>query len=378
MYGQRVCFAGFASLIGMLSASAVLVADDALDRTLEAIRAKHDLPALAVAVIVDGETVAAGAVGVRKAGGDVPVTIDDKFHIGSCTKAMTATLIAQLIEQGKLREDITLAEAFPELDDSMQTGFRAMTLAHLLSHRAGLANHSWPEGMSYSGVHRLPGTPREQRYAYVKKMLSQKPEATPGTKYIYSNAGYAVAGVIAERAMDKPWEALLREMIFQPLDMQSAGFGAMGAEGKVDQPWQHQLVGDKRVPIEPGPLSDNPPAIGPAGTVHCSIGDWAKFIQAHLAGARGKDTLVTAKRFKKLHAQPFGGDYALGWVVAERGWAGGKVLTHAGSNNQNYAVVWIAPLKNFAVLVTTNQGGDSAAHACDETAAAMIHQFRHQ
>jgi hypothetical protein len=61
--------------------------------------------------------------------------------------------------------------------------------------------------------------------------------------------------------------------------------------------------------------------------------------------------------------------------VVDRTWAGGKALTHAGSNTQNYALVWMAPLKDFAVLVMTNQGGDKAAKACDDTATALI-QFQ--
>ena len=375
MFISHTAKMSLALAVAVLSSPLMLRADEELDRALEEIREKHNVPALAVAVIVDGETIATGAVGVRKVGDDTPVTVADKFHLGSCTKAMTALLIARLIEQGKLREDVTLAEAFPELADSMHDGYKKVTLAHLLSHRAGLTGHPWPAGMSYYSVHALKGTPREQRYAYVKKMLAQKPAATPETKFIYSNAGYSVAGVIAERAMDQPWEDLMREMIFKPLGITSAGFGAMGTPGKVDQPWQHTKSGDKVTPIEPAPLSDNPPAIGPAGTVHCSMADWAKYVQAHLAGARGEDSLVPAERFEQLHAQPFGGDYALGWTVTERPWGGGKVLTHSGSNNQNFCTVWMAPLKNFAVLVATNQGGTDAAQACDSAASAMIVKY---
>ena len=69
---------------------------------------------------------------------------------------------------------------------------------------------------------------------------------------------------------------------------------------------------------------------------------------------------------------PFGGNYALGWIVCERKWGGGKVLTHNGSNTMNYSVAWVAPKRGFAVLVCVNQGGDEAARACDEAASALI------
>lgn len=84
-------------------------------QALESIRKKHDLPALAVVVVKDGRICDRAAAGVRKWGESAPVTTNDIFHIGSCTKAMTATLTAMLIEEGKLRWDSTLAELLPEL-----------------------------------------------------------------------------------------------------------------------------------------------------------------------------------------------------------------------------------------------------------------------
>jgi CubicO group peptidase (beta-lactamase class C family) len=112
--------------------------------------------------------------------------------------------------------------------------------------------------------------------------------------------------------------------------------------------------------------------IGPAGTVHCSIVDWSRFIIAHLRGEQGLSGILKSETFKHLHTPPFGGEYAFGWVVAERAWAGGRVLTHAGSNTQNYAVVWMAPARDFAVLVMTNQAGGDTVSACDAAASALI------
>ena len=66
----------------------------------------------------------------------------------------------------------------------------------------------------------------------------------------------------------------------------------------------------------------------------------------------------------------------MGWIVAEQPWADGAALTHAGSNTMWYCVAWLAPKKNFAVLVATNQGGDAAAQACDDVAIALITQRR--
>ena len=105
----------------------------------------------------------------------------------------------------------------------------------------------------------------------------------------------------------------MRKRLFQPLGMSTAGFGAMGTPGKVDQPWQHTEVDGKWTPVAPGPLSDNPPAIGPGGTVHMSLGDWAKYAIAHLQGARGESRLLKRETWRKLHTPLPPGDYAFGW-----------------------------------------------------------------
>lgn len=346
-----------------------------LNSLLEPIRRRYDLPALAAAVIRGGEPAGIGAVGVRKAGDPIPVRAEDAFHLGSDTKAMTATLLARLIERGKLTWDTSLAQGLPDLAGEMDPAWRPVTLLQLLENRGGFPNETAPPGKTLVDLHQLPGTRREQRTAYLRMILKQKPKAKPGAEFIYSNAGYTAAGAIAERAEGTEWEALMRREIFQPLGMTTAGFGAPGRPDRVDQPWGHLFRSGIRVPVPPGPLSDNPPLIGPAGTVHCSVGDWAKFVAAHVRGARGDGGLLKAATFRKLHTPAFGGDYACGWLTAERAWGGGTVLTHAGSNTLSYCVAWLAPRRDFAVLACTNQGNDAAARACDDTAAALIARF---
>lgn len=348
-----------------------------LRQFLEPLREEYNLPALSGAVIYNGRIKSLGVTGVRKAGSNVNVEIDDQFHIGSCTKAMTATLIGMLVEQDKLQWDMTLLEVFPGMRGKMRPDYYNVTLKQLLAHRGGFPppEKTWPKGKSFQDMHNLPGTARQQRLAYVKMMLTQKPEVKPGTKYIYSNTDYVVAGVIAEQAANTSWETLMEEMIFEPLGMKTAGFGAMGTPGRIDQPWQHKIANGRLQAVEPGRLSDNPPAIGPSSTVHCSIGDWARFIQFHLNGAEKDTVLLKKNTFSVLHTPILNGNYALGWVVTQRSWAGGRVLTHTGTNQMNFAVVWMAPDRNFAVLVASNQGGGNVSKACDKTASLLIKNF---
>ena len=109
-----------------------------LDETLRPYLARFGLPAIAAAVVQDGRIVAIGAVGTRRAGTEIPVTPDDRFHIGSDTKAMTALLAGMLVEEGKMRWDMTVGEALPDLAPGMDPGFRAITLEQLLSHTSGI------------------------------------------------------------------------------------------------------------------------------------------------------------------------------------------------------------------------------------------------
>lgn len=341
---------------------------------LEPIRTKTDLPALAAVAIEGGRVVAEAATGVRKYGGSTRVTARDRFHLGSCTKAMTATLVAMLIEEGKLDWTTPLSEGLPEIAEDMHPDMRRVTVDHLLAHRSGLAGSLHPAPANLAEVaegRRSPEASRRQRLAFVTKILRGRPATEPGATYAYSNAGYMVLGAIVERLLDAPWEEIMRKRIFGLLRMRTGGFGAMGTPGKTDQPWQHRLRDGQHVPISPGILADNPPALGPAGTAHCSPGDWGKYLAATLMGQRERGHLLRPETWQRLLSPQFGGNYAGGWLVTQRAW-GGTVLTHAGSNTMSFCVAWLAPEKGFGVGVMTNQGGDEAARACDEVAGAVI------
>ena len=329
---------------------------------------KHDVPGMAVAVVQSGETVAVGVAGVRTRGKGDKIATDDHFHIGSDTKALNAMLCGILVDEGKLKWGQTLGETFPELKKSMNAGYQAVTLEQLLTHRGG-APGAIEKDPLWVKLFQHKGTPTSARRLLLTGVTSKPPEATPGEKFIYSNAGYSIAGYMAEKVTGKSWEDLMREKIFRPLGMTTAGFGAPGTRAKNDQPRGHQA---NRTPVEPGstaPPSDNPVAIGPAGIVHCSIGDWAKFIAANLPSAKTK--LVKPETLEKLHT-PAPGEpkYAMGWIIADgQPWAGGPALTHAGSNTMWYAVAWLAPKKDFAVLVACNQADDKV---CNDAVLALI------
>jgi CubicO group peptidase (beta-lactamase class C family) len=342
--------------------------------SIEAIRQKYNLPALAVVVAKDGQICDRAAAGVRKWGDPTPVTTNDQFHIGSCTKSMTATLAGILIDEGKLRWDTTIAEVFPELKGKMARQYETVTVEQLLHHRGGVPGE--PPSGAWARAWQEFGTPTQQRREFIEAVLREPPAAVPGEKEIYSNQGYAIVGAMLEKITGRDFESLMTEKLFKPLHMDSAGFGAPGAKGKVDQPWGHVHKMLMTIPVQ----ADNPPAISPAGRVHCSLDDLARYAMLHLQ-ENAANGLLKPGTLARLH-HPDGlnissplENYACGWVVLQRDWAGGRTLWHNGSNTMWYIVMWLAPDKNFCVIAATNIAGDDAQNACDDAATAMIQKW---
>ncbi len=368
-FGLGVCRAGTpvdVSATNLSSEAECPVAGDrAVTEVLQAVRQKHRVPALAAAVVTGKGLGACGVAGFRKGGATVPAALTDLWHLGSDTKAMTSALVGLLVEQGVLTWDTRVADVFPEMAATFHPDCKGVTLRHLLSHRGGVrANLDW------GNLAKAGGTVREQRLQAVRLGLSEKPESPCGTGFLYSNLGYVIVGAAIEKRTGVAWEEALKQRVFKPLGMAHAGFGGTGTPGQIDQPWGH--VGGGQPVASNGPETDNPPVLGPAGRVHCPLQEWALFVADQLRGARGQGGLLKAETYRTLHMPLAGGESALGWMAVERPWGGGTVLTHSGCNTMNFCVVWMAPKRDFAVLVCCNQGDDTAAKACDAVAAALI------
>ena len=340
--------------------------------TLETIRKANHLPALAAAAICNGEIVAIGVTGVRKFGEDVPVALDDCWQIGSCTKSMTATIAAMLIDEGYLDWETSLGEVFPEWAEVMDPAWEDVTLYELLTHRAGAPAH--PPDDAWLRAWAQNGTPLEQRKEFVEKIITQPPANPRGSKFVYSNQGYAIAGAMLEKRTGRAWEELMRTMLFEPLKMMTAGFGAPGTPGELDAPWGHAGSVRRPEPIPPGPSADNPPAIGPAGTVHCSIADLARYAAFHASMGATAPGLLSRAAFEELHARAPREQYSCGWCVEPRDWGAGDVLYHTGSNTMWYCAMWVAPEKNVAFVAATNSASDLADDGCDQAIKALLGQ----
>lgn len=321
-------------------------------------------PALGAAVVDAQGLRAIGATGIRRAGDATAVTAADRWHLGSCTKAMTASLIARLVEAGSLSWETTIADVYPSAE---ATPYAAVTLDELVAHRAGfveqLPDAYWADVFSEGA---LP----LQRRRIVDLVLGDAPVGTPGSTFLYSNVGFIVAGAMIEETHEAmTWESLMQAHVFAPLGMESCGFGSPDVDGMVDAPWGHGRGSGGELEAS---LSDNPPALGPAGTVHCSLADWAKFVRAH---ATRDPAFLSGESYSRMHSSLPGESYRAGWGVSERSWARGLTLSHSGSNTLNYALVWVAPNTGYAFLATANVADPETAVELDGIIGELINRY---
>ena len=327
-----------------------------LKEVLAPVVSSNPLPALAAIVFDDQKVIASGAIGVRKFGDPTLVTIEDSFHLGSCTKAMTATLAARIVERGEISWATTVKEALSL--QNVDSALENITLLELMSHNAGMpaSLKNQPPGLwkylYYNNTWQKGAKGRADRLKVAELLFSATPAQAVGS-YKYSNAGFMIAGAMLEAATDTEWEDLMRTELFKPLGMKNCGFGPAARPDKVDQPWPHSLINDKPVLVTRewitrtmhirAPESwGNPRSLGPAGSVSCTISDWAKFGQLHLGD--GGDFISTESMSLLHEVRNPSSRYALGWYSSKPSWAaGGTALTHNGSNLINFAIVRISP-----------------------------------
>jgi CubicO group peptidase (beta-lactamase class C family) len=330
------------------------------------LRKEKQLVGLAAMVTVDGKVMASAAEGERKKGSGVPVQLGDRWHLGSISKSITATMIARLIDSGRMKWSDTVGKSFP--DAAIHQDWKPVTLRQLLTHSSGApANFSFDVLLQQPPLG--PECTRARRKA-VLDVLAKKPAYPPGKKFVYSNVGFTIAAAMAEAATGKTWDDLLKQEVFEPLELTAAGFGPPKSPSKtLDQPRGHRtLLGWKTSADD---QTDNTLIMGPAGAVHMTLGDLCKYAAEHLRGELGTGKLLTAETFKRLHT-PELDQYACGWVVKEPGYEiPYTTYWHNGSNTMWYALVVFIPGKNMVVAVTSNDGDIAGA----ESAAWKVVEF---
>lgn len=333
---------------------------------IDEIRRQSQIPGLQVIVDHQGEQHLNLALGLRAA--DQPksfVTSEDVWHLGSNTKPMTALLIGQAVERSNLTWHTQIAQALKSHSFPLHQSVKFITIDQLLSHQAGLMEPgSILGGKLWAAVFRDDQPVAKMRSALAKGILSTPTKFAPGTRTEYSNSGYVILGYVAEQAMNSDWESLVRNRIFIPLKMKTCGFGPAGTKGLEvpDQPWGHRIddTTGSVIPVPPSLQADNPPAFGPAGTVHCSAADWVKFLRLFIDGQeerRSRALIVRKETFDHLSKSAQNGfTFSTITKIDRRSWAQGPVYTLAGNNTMNFSQAVIAPRRGIVITVNTNAG----------------------
>lgn len=336
--------------------------DAALHRLVRDKRLAHRLPGLAAAV-VRGSSIAAVAVdGVRRWGGREAIAIGDRFHIASCTKSMTATWAAAAVRRGLLDWSSSLADVVPELARTMLPDFRRATLEQLLAHTARMPAYTQPSARQVAWMHALSGTPVEQRLAFLREVLAIEPPNDQHGDGAYSNVGYVAACAMVERATRTAWESEIRRELAAPLGLRSLGFGYPASPARPHQPRGHARVG-QGVEVLPFDRSrELAICLRPAGAIHLSITDLARYARDHLSGLTGGRALLPARFYDRLHTPLPGSSsvFTLGWG-RRRDDRLGRLHFGAGSGGWFFARIWIAPERRAAVVTAANSGDAALA-----------------
>ena len=298
--------------------------------------------ALGLAWSVNGGTPHVLVSGPTRRGGP-PVAPEALWHVGSITKSFTAALALVMAEAGEIDLDGAVAAHLP--GETLHPDWQGVTFREALSHTGGLPANVSPLSLFRPG----PGSPDEQRLTQLRRLWS---DPLPGSRgeHAYSNIGYVFAGAALEAATGTPWERLVRERVAAPAGLGSVGLGPPRGEG---DPRGHRRIAGVTFAVEPArPWADNPAWMGPAGTLHMSLGDllgWAETLR--LSCAEG--ALISRESCAAM-STPQAGSYGLGLVVESLA-GGGRLVWHNGSNTMWYAVVGFLPERGIALAVTLNR-----------------------
>jgi CubicO group peptidase (beta-lactamase class C family) len=172
--------------------------------------------------------------------------------------------------------------------------------------------------------------------------------------------------------------------------LKSAGLGPQATPGRLDAPVGHMISDDGKVvtPMPWGPAADVPEALGPAGSAHMSISDFATWAAWNAGGGKRGPALVKPETLATLHkarvtmdianpkpGTPKSGQYASGWGIMKMDWTPRPILTHNGSNSKNYATIFIDPAIDLAIVLTTNYPGETADKALLEMCKQLYRRY---
>lgn len=329
------------------------------------------VPGMAAIVIRNFHAEREIVAGVRRIGGDDQIRRGDRWYLGSDAKAMTATLIAILAEQGVLSWQTPLSEMLPALASTMLPEYRDLTLPDLLSHRTGISPDIADFDLFVS-FFEDPAPLSTQRQRYIAVALSRAPVAPKRAEHLYSNTNYYIAAAIVEHATGQEFEALMERLVFAPLRMRSVTREPIAGPR---EPIGHV---NGRVADRFGTASSDlePPMGSPsAGGIRLSMRDWARFCIDQMHGEHGNGRLLRNTTYRYLHTPQGDTRYALGWVAQQSVYGRrGPAIYHSGSDGNWIAEAVLFPRIGDGVLVCSNSAYGMDGNTTAETVARRVCQ----
>lgn len=311
----------------------------------DSIRTVFNIPEISYAVIDSKTILEISALGKHSTELPDTATFNDRFHIGSNTKAMTTFIIAKYVEKGKLKWTTKFFDIYPQWKKNSIEAYFNVTLQDLLSHRARIQPF---QGENDPIIPNCNGTKQEKRKQFGKFVLTLAPtEIDTIHKFTYSNADYTLATLMLEKVTQKSWEQLVEKVFNQDLKL-NVKF-SWPENQKAKDTWGHSFEKEKLIPI-PSNTDYHLDYTEPAGDLNIKLKDYVKFIQLNLQGLKGQNNYLTAKTYHFIH---IGIDnYSLGWYNIYGN--GNELSTHSGTAGTYYSLVHIDRIKGKAYIIFTN------------------------
>lgn len=343
--------------------------------------ALHGIPAAALAVAERGQERFATGFGTREHGQVAPVTPDTIFGVASVTKGFTALAIMQLAEAGRLAVGDPVVRYLPAYRTPDAAGTRATTIAHFLTHTAGLpplpsrffALARATAGDPYATAHpawvadHAPLDSADDLLAFIAES-DFVPLGPPGERFSYSNEGFALLGAIVERVSGLPYETYVREQILEPLGMSRSTFdrgalppGAALATFHVSRDTPHG-----RRPV-PAPQGNYTPLWYAAGGLNSTARDLLRYLELFRAGGvSGGVRLLSAAGIAAMVAPRTAGGqpgvfYGYGLSIVLR-YHGTWLVQHGGGSKGISSHILVAPARDYTAVALTNLADAPADH----------------
>ena len=330
-----------------------------VESVLSGFRRQHGVAAIGASIVDSGGEIISQVVGVRRRDSTEKVSLSDSWHIGSCTKSITAALWARLVDLGFANWDIPLHEIFEDLD-SVNSGWTGVTIRDALQCRAGFSPNV--ERVIFKSLWEDTRPLTVQRSDVVEQALQHAPISFG--KFVYSNLSYIVVGAAIDRVAKMSFEHALARHVFQTFDVRTAGFGAP-EEICGHRSWVN-LFGRRSIrgrPASPDDLTnDNPRVYSSAGTLHLSLDDWSTLITMFLADNDGR--LLERNSLETILRTPIQPGYgmAMGWIQSPRSL--GVSYHMQGSNTLWSATSMLSLDRKRSVLVVCNDGRSKVLNRC--------------